>query len=108
MICMSTIMMGASLDIHPEHYFWKVCETFFTLFFLSEFMASIYKNGWLYHETIWNVFDLVCILITFGEFALAFVALFLQWQPHEMGLLLKVLRLARLGRLARLSRYKFC
>lgn len=114
MICLNALSIGFSLDWEPNWKGWLWVETFFTCFFVTEFLIRVRQGGCYRHffgsDWAWNWFDflIVCSAVLDNVLSLLAESGLRGMSSINLNhlLILRLARLARISRLLKLLRLK--
>ncbi|CAE6971903.1 Cacna1g [Symbiodinium sp. CCMP2456] len=108
-IIANALVMGFSTDVSPTSSGWDVAELGFFAYYTLEYVIKLRLQGcfgyYFGEEAAWNWFDNACLVVSFVELLVTYIA-----DPTQDGqggfMLMRMLRLARLARLVRLMRFR--
>eukprot|EP00931_Biecheleriopsis_adriatica_P100249 TRINITY_DN7541_c0_g1_i2.p1 TRINITY_DN7541_c0_g1~~TRINITY_DN7541_c0_g1_i2.p1 ORF type:complete len:712 (-),score=82.19 TRINITY_DN7541_c0_g1_i2:8-2065(-) len=113
-IVLNALAIGISSDVEPGSPLWQVLEYVFLAFYFCECVLKMYLYScrWYFKgpERIWNIFDFLCLLLSFVDAVLSSLILLAPGSETTVNLeglmLLKIIRTSRLFRLIRTLRYE--
>eukprot|EP00930_Biecheleria_cincta_P069134 TRINITY_DN56912_c0_g1_i1.p1 TRINITY_DN56912_c0_g1~~TRINITY_DN56912_c0_g1_i1.p1 ORF type:complete len:646 (+),score=74.70 TRINITY_DN56912_c0_g1_i1:39-1940(+) len=109
----NAVAMGLSADFAADDLFWDMLDGVFCFCYVLEAISKLcfYGFGWYFlgPESLWNTFDLFCMLLSVVDSSITF-AMVVSTPDADSPLgaltLIRILRLARLTRLIRALRFR--
>eukprot|EP00439_Symbiodinium_sp_Y106_P053097 s5453_g7.t1 len=104
-IIANALVMGFSTDVSPTSSGWDGFFAYYTVEYVIKLRLQGCSGYYFGEEAAWNWFDNACLVVSFIELLVTYIA-----DPTQDGqggfMLMRMLRLARLARLVRLMRFR--